>query len=130
VDSIVITIPLAPDAALLPNRRHRRGGHHPGIAAARELRFAAKCAALPHATGTALAGPVGLHVHVAYPRSRRLPDLDASLSASKGAVDGLVDGGILVDDRQVAAISVTHERLGKGADGYTRITIVELEAEA
>ena len=126
-DSVTIRVPLDPPAALFPNRRHRRGGFHEGVEAAYQLRLAAKLAAMPHAPATALAGPVALHVHVAYSGGRRLPDLDASASAAKAAIDGVVDGGILVNDRQVTALTVTHERLGRGEQGYTDLTICEVE---
>ena len=40
--------------------------------------------------------------------TRRAQDVGASFVAAKGAVDGLVDGGVLVDDDPKHVIQITH----------------------
>lgn len=133
-DSITITVPMEPPAECFPNRRNRRGGFYPGIEAARTFRMAAKVVAIEHAPSTAISGPVDVALHAAYGHKRQLPDLDATLSAAKGCLDGLVDGGILVDDRQVSRITVSHEKLkgkrGEKPVGCTTVTIREIREVA
>ena len=129
-DSVTIRVPIDPPAELLPNRRHRRGGFHPGIEAAATVRQIAFHAALPHATATTLAGPVALTVHAGYGHGRRVPDLDATLAACKPMIDGIVDTRLIADDRQVARITVLHEKLtgkrGERPQGWTDITLEAL----
>lgn len=114
---VIIRIPIAPPSALLPNKRHRQGGLHPGIEAATNCRDTAKYAAMELAPPTPFAGPVHLTMHIAYgvdpvsKRARRLPDLDATISAAKSLIDGIVDARILYDDDQVQLITASHERL-------------------
>lgn len=134
--ALTITVPIAPPNALLPNKRHRRGGLYPGIAAATECRETAKYAAMEHVAGAPIAGPVHLELHVAYGvdpatgRARSLPDLDGTISACKGLIDGLVDAGVLYDDDQIQRITASHERLGvtrkERPTGYTIFTITEI----
>lgn len=126
--TVTVTIPAAPDNRLFPNKRHRNGGYRPGINAASECRQMARYAAM--ASGMYLEpihGPVALTIHAGYGHGRVTPDLDATISACKPFIDGLVDAGLLVDDDQVQKITATHEKLrGKRGDrpqGFTRMTL-------
>lgn len=129
--SITITIPIEPSSALFPNNRHRKGGYHPGVSASAECRQTARYAAM--ANGLHLEpyrGPVHLTIHAAYGYRRTKPDLDATISACKPFIDGIVDAGLLEDDDQVQKITATHEKLhsrgGVKQLGYTVIEIEEL----
>lgn len=128
--TITITVPMAPASEMFPNRRHRRGGLHPGIAASSACREVAKYAAREVRTAT-IAGPVELTIHAAYGYKRVKPDLDATISAVKPMVDGVVDAGVLVDDDQIVKITATHEKLRSTrknqAAGYTVLTIREMQ---
>ena len=132
MSSITITVPMDPPSALLPNKRHRRGGLYPGIEAAQESRLAAKYAAMNACNGTPLTGPVHLIIHAAYGHRRVTPDLDGTISAVKPMIDGLADAGVLEDDDQVQMITATHEKLrgrrNEKPTGYTVLTITPLEA--
>lgn len=134
MSDITILIPMAPPSELLPNRRHRRGGFHPGIAAANTSRTLAKYAAMNAATRThPITGPVSVTIHIGYGHKRLLPDLDGSISATKPFWDGIVDAGLLVDDDQIVKIIATHEKLkgkrGTKPEGFTRMTITALAQE-
>ena len=128
---ITVTIPMAPDNRLFPNAIGR-GGHWGTRAACHaECRQTARYAAM--ASGMYIEpfnGPVALTVHAGYGYKRTTPDLDATISACKPFIDGLVDAGILADDDQVQKITVTHEKLasrrGERAQGFTRIQIEEM----
>ena len=129
-DSVTIRVPIDPPAELLPNRRHRRGGFYPGIEAAATARQMAYHAAIPYATAVTIDGPVALTVHASYGHGRKVPDLDATLSACKPMIDGIVDTRLLADDRQVTRITVLHSKLagkrGERPQGWTDITLEEL----
>lgn len=130
--SVSVQVPMAPPAELFPNKRHRRGGLHPGIAAAKEYREVTQYAAMEHVNGTPFAGPVHLIIHAAYGHKRRVPDLDATISATKPAVDALADAGLIYDDDQVAMITATHEKLTSTRrhkpTGFTTLTITEMQS--
>ena len=125
---IEVTIPMEPASEMFPNNRHRRGGLYPGIAASKECRQAARYAAM--GSGMYIEpypGPVAVTIHAAYGYRRQKPDLDATISACKPFIDGLVDAGILEDDDQVEKYIATHEKLsgrrGEKPQGYTLIQI-------
>lgn len=128
---VIITVPMSPASEMFPNRRHRRGGLYPGIEAAATSRTVAMVAARNLSVAATIAGPVELTIHAAYGYKRVTPDLDATISAVKPFVDGIVDAGILADDRQIVRITATHEKLPSSrkirASGYTELTIREIE---
>ena len=128
---IEVTIPLAPDNTLFHNSRSRRGGFYKGVHASQECRATARYAAM--ASGMHIepfAGPVAVTIHAAYGYKRVTPDLDATISACKPYLDGIVDAGILVDDDQIQKITATHTKIqgkhGEKPQGYTRIQIEEI----
>jgi Holliday junction resolvase RusA-like endonuclease len=132
---ISIRIPLDPPAALFPNARNRRGGFHPGISAAADFHSVATFAMREHAPDTPITGPVSLGIYAAYGHGRRIPDLDATVSACKKALDALMTAGIILDDRQITSITVGHEKLRPTKDdprpaGWTELRIVEMEEPA
>jgi Holliday junction resolvase RusA-like endonuclease len=131
---ISIRIPLDPPSALFPNARNRRGGFRPGIAAANDFHYAAYLAAMPYRPETPIAGEVSVGIYAAYGHGRRLPDLDATVSACKKALDALADAGIIVNDSQITSITVGQEKLRPTKDdprpaGWTSLTIVEIQNE-
>src|SRR5690606_25755197 len=66
VVEVTVTVPMDPPSALLPNKRHRRGGLYPGISAATESREVAKYAAMnDRGQQPTISGPVELEVHAA-----------------------------------------------------------------
>lgn len=122
---IEVMIPSEPDNRIFPNKRFhwtkRKEAHA-------ECRQTARYAAM--ASGVHIepySGSVALTIHAAYGHRRIKPDLDATISACKPFIDGLVDAGILVDDGQVQKITATHEKLrgkrGEKPQGFTRIEI-------
>lgn len=116
--SITITVPCDPPSVLLPNQRRK---HHWGTIskATRELREIAYYAALDQRPNdwTPFAEPVVLSLRVGYGRRRRIPDLDASASACKAALDGMTDARVIDDDRIIKRLVVEHEKDGTG-QGY------------
>lgn len=129
-EPLTIVVPMAPASEMFPNRRHRSGGLYPGIAASTKCRTIAKAVARDIAPREAISGPVELTIHAGYGYRRVVPDLDATISAVKPFIDGLVDAGVLVDDRQIVRITATHEKLRSNrrhrAEGYTELTIREV----
>ena len=122
---------MEPDNRLFPNAIGR-GGHWGTRAKCHaECRQTARYAAM--ASGMHIepfAGPVSVTIHAGYGYKRVTPDLDATISACKPFIDGIVDAGVLVDDDQVQRIVATHEKLHskrrQKAQGYTRIEIEAL----
>lgn len=105
---------------LIPTREMDNSNHrtHWAVRARkqRELRAAARaaCQGLP-----VLAGPVSLLITFWFPDSRHR-DLD-NLSL-KGAIDGIVDAGLIADDRSTILRSVTRARNdGPAPRGYVRL---------
>lgn len=133
---ITIVVYTAPDRALYPNNRLRSGGHWPGVAAAKAQRHTAWGDAINQKpTGwEPITGKVSMRVAFAYPKGRRLPDLDASISAAKAMIDGIVDAGILADDRLIVRHDGAEQTRLKGInadvypDGYTEFTFTEVAA--
>lgn len=125
---LIVTIPMEPNNKLFPNAIGRGGHWGTRSKTHAECRQTARYAAM--ASGMHIepfAGPVALTIHAGYGYKRVKPDLDATISACKPFIDGLVDAGILVDDDQVQKITATHEKLrgkrGEKPQGFTQIQI-------
>lgn len=119
---------MEPSNKLFPNAIGRGGHWGTRSKAHAECRQTARYAAMASGVHTEpYSGPVALTIHAAYGHRRRLPDLDATISACKPFIDGLVDAGILVDDDQVQKYIATHKKLrgkrGEKPQGFTRIQI-------
>jgi hypothetical protein len=114
---VEILIPMVPDGKLRPNARPH---FYAKNTAQQELRAAAKYAGL---RTSPITGPVTIHYHIAWPKGRRLHDLDAIPVMCKGALDGIVDAGVLVDDgpKYIVGISASQEKTA--GDGMTIIRI-------
>ena len=130
---IEVVIPMEPDNALFPNAIGRGGHWGKRSKSHATCRQVARYAAMESGMHLEpIEGPVALTIHVGYGYRRVKPDLDATISACKPFIDGLVDAGILVDDDQVQKITATHEKLpskrGHQAKGFTRIHIEETES--
>lgn len=120
---------MAPDSKLFPNKAGK-SLHWATRQKHRKIsREAARDAAKGVVPPTPLDGTVHLAIHARYGYRRRLPDLDATIAACKPHIDGLVEAGVLVDDRIITRISATHERVTKDADcaltGQTILTLTE-----
>ena len=129
---ITVTIPADPPSKLFPNQASKQGSWHVRARVRKESREIAAYAAMNARTATCpIAGPVAVEIHAAYGHRRRLPDIDATSSAAKAFLDGVVDAGILYDDDQVVRWTVTHEKLPSRpkapAQGFTTITITEID---
>lgn len=125
---ITVTIPMEPNSNLFPNAIRRSSHWRSEQQARKECRQTARYAAMASGMHTEpFNGPVSITIHAAYGHKRVTPDLDATISACKPFIDGLVDAGILVDDDQVKKYVATHEKLkgkrGEKPQGFTRIQI-------
>lgn len=125
---IEVVIPMAPESAMMPNQLSKQGHWGKRAKVRKECREIARYAAM--ASGMHIepySGPVAITIHAAYGYARVTPDLDASIAAAKPFFDGLVDAGILVDDKQIQKITATHEKLrgkrGEKPQGFTRMQI-------
>jgi hypothetical protein len=123
-----VLVPGAPDPALAPNRRHRRGGFYAGVEAAREARSltgsVARVAFAYVPEPRPFAGPVRVAAVIAWPKGRRALDWDSAIGCLKPYVDGLVDAGWLADDRQVRGIEVEQRRADPGdRSGWVELTV-------
>jgi hypothetical protein len=127
VRQVVIVVPLAPPAALAPNRlghEHWRNRQQ----AAKELRTAAYFEAGEYGSWMFYDDErVSIHEHIVWPKGKRLKDPDALLTYCKPALDGIVDAGIIAGDsaKHIAHISASQER-GDDATGRIIFTIEEV----
>lgn len=126
--SIKVTIPIAPESAMMPNQLSKQAHWRKRAKVRKECREIARYAAMSSGHHIEpFAGPVELTIHAAYGHKRVTPDLDATIAACKPFFDGLVDAGILADDSQVQKITATHQKLrgkrGEKPQGFTRIEI-------
>lgn len=125
---VTVRIPMAPDRLLFPNKQGK-SLHWATRSKHRKISREAACKAASRLNLPTISLPVIITIHARYGSRRRLPDLDASISACKPMIDGLVEAGLLQDDRQMVKITATHEKVTKADDaaltGETIITIEE-----
>ena len=127
--TVIVTVPMAPPAALSPNRR---GSEHWRYRqqAALELRSASYVAVVHEYQGLpeTIDQPVTIHEHIIWPKSKGvLPDPDALPTYCKAALDGIVDAGIIASDSAKHVVSVTaSQEKGPDAQGCIVITIQEV----
>ncbi|MCS7294487.1 MAG: hypothetical protein NZ761_03730, partial [Dehalococcoidia bacterium] len=117
-ERFAVTVPLPP-RAVSPNARSGHWG--PGARAAAEARRTAALAALATLQERGLDPPRWSVVRVTYcwqARRKPVPDPDNIIARAKPCLDGLVDAGILADDRWVRTIEVVR------ATGPDQLTIV------
>jgi Holliday junction resolvase RusA-like endonuclease len=93
-----IMVPVVPDGACGQNHR---GHWREKAKAVRTLRLAAKMAAIEHRPLVALTGDVEVRAVICWPRGRKRMDPSNAAAALKGAVDGLTDAGMWLDDNRV-----------------------------
>lgn len=125
-ETYAMTIGLTLPPELLPNAQRRLSWRVWGPIA-RDVRRDAGLLLRPADAGwTPLPGPVAVTYAVAWPRGRRMPDLDATAHALKPVQDALADAGIITDDRQIVSLTVRQTR-GHGDVGWI---VVELLAGA
>jgi hypothetical protein len=128
--SVTITIPMAPPAALAPNRR---GSEHWRYRqqAALELRTAAYVSVVHDFQGLpeTIASVVTVHEHIVWPKGRRLVDPDSITGYCKAALDGIVDAGIISGDgpQHIKAPVLGTQEKGDDAQGSIVITIKEVQ---
>jgi len=69
-----------------------------------------------------MAEPVAIAVHVTWPTSKRLPDVDSLGSYCKAYLDGIVDAGVLSDDGpKVVKRATFSQSKTVGKDGFTGV---------
>lgn len=128
---MTITIDMAPDRRLFPNQAGKSLHWRTRSSARRKSREAACAAAEKVRPKKPIGHDVICTIHADYGYRRRIPDLDATVSAAKPFLDGLTDAGIFRDDRQIKKIIATHGRMeqkkGGQLPGRTVITIEEMK---
>ena len=128
---VTITIPMAPDSRMFPNKSSKSLHWRTRHAARAKSRSVAAKAAAKCKPPEPIKGPVVCTIHAEYGYRRRVPDLDATVAASKSFLDSLQDVGIIVDDKQIVKIIATHQKMvvpkGEKWPGITTITIEEAE---
>jgi Holliday junction resolvase RusA-like endonuclease len=92
-----------------------------------QLREAAEMTALSIRPDDPIAGPVVLHVVIAYEKGRQTLDFDNAIASLKGAIDGIVRGGLMRNDKQVKGIHLDQIKDPDGL-GYIDITVEAAEA--
>ena len=116
--SLRFSFPLVPPASLSTNNRSSR--HWRARAAdTGPVREYAKlcCRGYPP-----MAEPVAIAVHVTWPTSKRLPDVDSLGSYCKAYLDGIVDAGVLSDDGpKVVKRATFSQSKTVGKDGFTGV---------
>lgn len=122
MSEVVVVIPGTPDSSLSLNGRAHwrvRAKH------AAEYRAAAKYAALEGRNGEAwplVRGAMRVHYVFGWEKGRKRMDFDNCVGLGKSALDGLVDAGIIGDDRYVVSMSVEQQRDPAGV-GFVRVEV-------
>jgi Holliday junction resolvase RusA-like endonuclease len=75
--------------------------------------------------GERLKGAVRVHYVFAWEKGRKQMDLDNLVALAKSALDGLVDAGIMGDDRYVVGMTAEQTRDPNGV-GYLQVTVKEV----
>lgn len=100
-----VVIPGTPDSGLSPNARC-----HFRVKAKliHQARYLAKMAALEqHGRVKPLRAPVILHATIAWESRRKFMDVTNAIASCKSYEDGIVDAGLMPDDRGVAVWTMT-----------------------
>jgi len=93
-----------------------------------QLREAAQVTALSVRPEHPIDGPVVLRIVIAYEKGRQTLDFDNAVASLKGAIDGIVQGGFMVDDKQVTGIFLQQTKDPEGY-GYIDVTVEAVSTE-
>lgn len=107
------TVGCVPDADLSPNARTH---HMVRARKIRQLRQFVGWSARVDAPARPIEGPVAMTVTIGWPKRRPGMDLDNATSCLKGPIDGIVDAGFLVDDKQIVALTVRQQKWSEWKD--------------
>ena len=103
MNSVTITLPIPP-TCLNPNGRAHWAGKHRARA---DQRAAAFNYATCQYTGP---GPMWKRARLTLrwfaKQDNRIPDIDNAIASVKGAIDGLADAGVLLNDRGIEGVDV------------------------
>lgn len=127
-DAITITLPLPPKQ-LSPNGRSHWRSKAKAVKSYR-TRAAEEAMVAAYENPEARRNMPWSHATIAiayYHRTSRFADSDNIVASLKAGIDGLVDGGLLTDDRDVTYLPVT--RLVDGKNPRVEVTIQELTGE-
>ena len=118
-----VVIPGTPDAGVSPNARGRDWRKQ--AKRIQQARYLARMAALEqYGRVKPLRAPVILHAVIAWESRRKFMDVTNAIASMKSFEDGLVDSGIMSDDRGVLGWTIEQAR-DPEKRGWTRITIRE-----
>ena len=119
---IEVRIPGTPDACLSINSRKnwRVKARH-----TKAYRSTAKYSGIAVRSGNPIRGAIQVHYEFGWEKGRKRMDTDNAIGLGKCALDGLVDSGIMGDDRYVVGITVNQVRDPDGV-GYLIIRITEV----
>lgn len=73
-----------------------------------------------------LTGPVMVHVVIGWEKGRMVMDFDNAIASCKGALDGLILGGWIVDDMQVQGMTLQQTKDPEKV-GYMVLTVEPVE---
>ena len=76
-----------------------------------------------------LTGPVMVHVVIGWEKGRMVMDFDNAIASCKGALDGLIMGGWIVDDMQVQGMTLQQTKDPEKV-GYMVLTVEPVEGAA
>ena len=125
MSEIIVTIPGTPHAGLSPNSRV---DWRVKARLTRDARGLAKYSALEqHGRIRPLRAPVMLHAVIAWESRRKQMDVTNAIASCKAYEDGLVDSGVMGDDRGVIGWTMRQIRDPR-KKGYTVITVVEVKS--
>lgn len=117
-----VIIPSTPNAGLSPNSRE---DWRKKARLVQQARYLAKMSALEQYGGVKpLRAPVMLHAVIAWEARRKFMDVTNAIASMKSFEDGLVDSGIMSDDRGVLGWTLEQVR-DPAKRGFTVIKIVE-----
>lgn len=118
-----VVIPGTPSAGLSPNARE---DWRKKARLVKHARYLAKMACMEqYGQVKPLRAPVVLHAKIAWESRRKFMDVTNAIASCKSFEDGIVDAGIMPDDRGVAGWTMEQTR-DPDKRGYTEIRIVEV----
>lgn len=118
-----VTIPGTPHACLsLNGRAHWRVKNKHAKQYRETAMWAAQAARSEQGS---IRGAVMVHLEFGWEKGRKKMDFDNLVGLAKSGIDGLVDAGIMSDDRYVVGMTAEQTRDPNGV-GYLRITIREV----
>ncbi len=122
MSTLVVTLPLCPDAVLSPNSRAHWRTRAAAVKSLRHAAWASATAAVWMAVWETATGPVTVRATIGWGKGRKRMDQTNLADMLKPVFDGFEDAGVYVNDKQITACVIEQERDSEGR-GFVRVVI-------